>query len=226
MKDIYEFTKVKDLFLDSNVLNISGESGTGKTTLALQLVGNILKDTEDTCIWIQASDLFPKKRAEAMFLHHSHILDSFYILPSRGICKTYAELASTLSVFNKPDTLLPPAVRFIIVDNISHHLRYEITRGMEYRLAINSFFNQIIFPMVIYCKNHHIVLILIHEVSYNPKLDKTVKFLSQLYERIESSDIILSKKLGSSYKFLVCSTAIMEYELGNAGLLISKCDFL
>ena len=47
----------KYLFDNRLPISVSGESGTGKTTLALYLVGNILISEEKyrgSCIWIQA----------------------------------------------------------------------------------------------------------------------------------------------------------------------------
>ena len=51
------------------IISISGKSGSGKTTLALQLIGTILtdEDPQKTAIWIQSSELFPKKRLISLY---------------------------------------------------------------------------------------------------------------------------------------------------------------
>lgn len=55
---------------ERRIISISGESGTGKTTLALQLISSGLtqeESSEDKALWIQASELFPKKRLHSLY---------------------------------------------------------------------------------------------------------------------------------------------------------------
>ena len=74
------------IILPYSVVSISGESGTGKTSFALYLVGNMV-NSPSCCIWIQASEPFPKTRLEAMFRNDqektNYLLKNTLIAPPR-----------------------------------------------------------------------------------------------------------------------------------------------
>lgn len=212
-------------FFSHTVLNIGGESGTGKTTLAMQLVGNSIKESEEACIWVQASERFPKKRAERLFGENSSLLDSFYLLPSQGVCSNYAELLSVFRLFLKPHAMLPPDTKYIVVDNISHHLRYELMQQSEYQhssLIINSYFNRVLFPLITFCQHHDMYLVLIHEMSYYPDRNQMDLFLVQLYERIKASFVCLIKQWGQQSHCLRVKDLQLEYTLKDQGIVISE----
>ena len=224
-----DFSELSALIREHSIIHIAGSAGTGKSTLALQLIGSALKeDADQSCIWIQASKQFPKKRAEVMFKGYAHILDSFYVLPPKGKINNYPELVSALRIFSNPETMLPPGTSFMVVDNISHHLRYELGQRQQYTessAVVNSFFNQILFPLIMLCKNNGFMLFLIHEVSYSPSEDKTKPFLSQLYERIEALDIMLTKVLGKKENHLQLDDTVWEYSLKYHGVsLLSRLE--
>ena len=63
------------------LVSISGESGLGKTTLALQLVGNILTSEASfsgQCVWVQASEAFPLQRLCSLYSKDSIKLSFFH----------------------------------------------------------------------------------------------------------------------------------------------------
>ena len=60
------FNGLKKLINRKSIISISGSSGTGKTSLSEFLIGNLLIENEGCCMWIQASEAFPKKRLEIM----------------------------------------------------------------------------------------------------------------------------------------------------------------
>ncbi len=53
-----------------------------------------------------------------------------------------------------------------------------------------------------FCQKEDFILILIHEVSYNPALGKIVPFFHKLYSRIETVDIFLEKDVTAPFKIL------------------------
>ena len=75
-----------------SIINLYGESGLGKTTLALQIISNYLlvhRNNRKSCIWIQASENFPKKRLISMNSNNNFILNylekNIYIFPKKKI---------------------------------------------------------------------------------------------------------------------------------------------
>ena len=64
----FDIVSLLNLLKERRIISISGESGTGKTTLALQLVASALTReglTKNQAVWVQASEQFPKKRLQA-----------------------------------------------------------------------------------------------------------------------------------------------------------------
>ena len=56
--DPSNITSLFSLLRERRIISVSGESSTGKTTLALQLIASALScedDTDEHCVWIQAS---------------------------------------------------------------------------------------------------------------------------------------------------------------------------
>ncbi len=121
---------IKKLLSYSTILSISGESGTGKTSLALHLIGELLSK-EDSCIWVQASEKFPNTRLSQLFEGQKlqEIKSKTYIIPKERPIQTYLEQTRIIQNLIHPDTILPPNIKIIVIDNISHHLRFELGLG-------------------------------------------------------------------------------------------------
>lgn len=214
------------------IISISGESGTGKTTLALQLVGNILTKTKSdkgSCVWIQASEQFPKNRLLTLFKHSpskiNYLLKNIFIFPR---IKPFSNYKGQSTFFNELGTrLLPPNVKFIVIDNISHHLRFAASLFSDLKTRaklLDQFFNSQLFPVIMRCLRDNIILILIHEVSYNPSLEKTQPFFNKLYSRIQAININLSKSFNSNVKEMkiTCGDTLdgrkLNYEILDRGI--------
>lgn len=203
----YDFFKgITKLFTYHNIISISGESGTGKTTLALYLVGNCLKDGEQ-CIWIQASESFPIKRLAHLFKMHPEKLNSLreniFVIPKNHVIHAYEEQCTLLQDLLVETKILPPNLRFIVFDNISHHLRFIITQYSKISHIsdiLNKFYENFIMPLIIFCKRNNLVLIIIHEVTYVPSLSCIKPFFYKLYDRLKTIDIILNNILYENKK--------------------------
>jgi archaellum biogenesis ATPase FlaH len=201
--EINLFQGIERLFSHHNILSVSGESGTGKTTLALQLIGTLLSKDEiynDSCIWVQANEKFPVRRLMQIFdaspQKLEYIRNNIYTIPQKGLIHTYEEQASILNKIINPEFNKPPNLRFIVIDNISHHLRYRLTHyntPKDVLSLLDSFYDTLLMPLIIFCKRNKVILVLIHEVTYSPKLEKVKPFFYKLYDRIRTIDIVLSK---------------------------------
>lgn len=197
------FDGIRKLLTYHNIISISGESGTGKTTFAIQLVGTILSyepPFEDSCIWVQASEKFSLKRLIQIFQEEKekleYIQNNIYIIPQNNPIRTYEQQGSLIQQLMDISSYLPPSLKYIVIDNVSHHLRYKLTcfhNPKNISSILNSFYETQLMPLILFCKQNEIILILIHEVSYNPKDQENKPFFYRLYRRIKTIDIVLNK---------------------------------
>ena len=221
---------INKLFSYSSTLSISGESGTGKTTLALFLVGNCLNH-EEQCIWIQASEIFPIKRLNQIFEATpdklQYIKENIFILPQSHVIHTYQEQCGIFQILLSDETVLPPNLKFIVIDNISHHLRYEISQLSNISLVLKTmdeFYEYYLMPLIILCKRNSITLLLIHEVTFDPGTSQMRPFFYKLYDRLNTIKIVLNNRINSFKKNIHISIDNLEwnfrYTLEPSGIAI------
>ncbi|MFX0134606.1 MAG: ATPase domain-containing protein, partial [Candidatus Hodarchaeota archaeon] len=186
---------IQKLLVYHNILSISGESGTGKTTLGLFFIGNIISNSKDSCIWIQASEPFPIKRLNQIFGDSperiAYLRENIFIMPKDHTFYTYEAQSLLIQNLLMPSAILPPNLRCIVIDNISHHLRYKLAQynnPKDISSLLNRFYDTQLMPLILFCKRNNIVLILIHEVTYSPKLERIRPFFYKLYDRIKTID--------------------------------------
>lgn len=208
---------IEKIILNHSVVSISGESATGKTSFALYMVGKLIEDPS-CCIWVQASEVFPKARLKAMFQNdqekNNYLLKNTLIAPPRPF-QSYSEQANFLLPF--VDSLFPPDLKFIIIDNISHHLRYELSTKTEIREKVNlldEFYESILYPLILKCQRENVILILIHEVSFDVSSQRTRPFFYKLYERIKGLQIVLNKSLFSKERTMEIDTGKKTVSFG------------
>ena len=225
--------EVHKLMNRHKIINISGESGTGKTTLALQLVGNFLTATypfEECCIWVQASESFPIKRLSRMFANtpqeFSYLQQNIFTIPHNITLNTYFDQSQLFSKIINGLTILPPNLRFMVIDNISHHLRYEISKYNDIKRItslIDDFYDSQLLPLLMFCQREGICLILIHEVSYDPNSGRNRSFLFKLYDRVNTIKIELSHRCNNRNKsmkiFFKDYSWMFDYALQQNGLV-------
>ncbi|MFX0043333.1 MAG: AAA family ATPase [Candidatus Hodarchaeota archaeon] len=190
-----------NLMKKHKIINISGESGTGKTTFGLQLVGNFLTSNypfKESCIWVQANESFPIKRLLRMFKNSpekvSYLQKNIFITPRDKCLNTYSNQSQLVRNIIDGHTTLPPNLRFIVIDNISHHFRYEISKYKNINLIISlidDFYDSQLLPLIMFCQRKGIYLVLIHEISYDPNAEKNRSFLFKLYDRLDTLKIEL-----------------------------------
>ncbi len=212
-----------ELFQKNSIISISGESGTGKTSLALYLITHSLTSksaNNNSCFWIQASEQFPKKRLMSMNKGNNercnYLLNNIYIAPKR-ILSSYSEQTHFLNNVADDSFLFPPDLKFIVIDNISHHLRFQISKNSDMKLRttiLDDFYNNNLCPLILRCQREKITLILIHEVSFNVKLQKTLPFFNSLYKRIKGVNISLIKSPISNERE-------MQIEVGKKVILLN-----
>ena len=221
------------LMVRHKILNISGESGTGKTTFALQLVGNFLTHTytfEECCIWVQASEAFPIRRLSSMFNNFpgkfSYLQKNIFITPRNATLNTYFDQSQLLVNIINEHSNLPPNLRYIVIDNISHHLRYEISKYKDIKLItslIDDFYDSQLLPLIMFCQREGICLLLIHEVSYDPNSGKNRSFLFKLYDRLDTIKIeleyICNKRDRRARIFTQDHCQEFKYTLHDSGLV-------
>lgn len=202
---------LEKLISNHSVVSISGASGTGKTSLSLYLIGNLVEDPS-CCVWIQASESFPKARMTSMLgdakEQIEYVLQNTYIIPKRPF-ESYSDQVTFFLPFVSGDTIFPPDLQFIIIDNISHHLRYELsttTDITEKVRLLDTFYESIISPLILKCQREKVILILIHEVTFDVNTQRTRPFFYKLYDRIKSLQIILNKSLFSKERTMDINT--------------------
>ncbi len=193
---------ITKLFPRFSLVNIYGKAGTGKTTYAMQLLRYLLiklERNENYCIWVQAAENFSKKRLMKMYKNRdaelNYIKNHILVIPEKA-CQDYYQLSEILIKISNKKIDLPPKVKVLIIDNISHHLRFEISKYSDINLTtsiLDDFFDSVLLPLLFFCGRNNILLILIHEVSYNPKKEKTVMFNHLLFENLQSLNIELKK---------------------------------
>jgi len=217
-----------------SVISISGPSGTGKTTLALSLVGNFLAlkpSLNESGIWIQASEAFPKNRLKTMFANQPDILqylnEHIFIIPSKKPCSTYVEHLSILKHISAKEFIPPPDLKFIVIDNISHHLRYKISLFHDVKDTVgclNDFFDNYLLPLILFCIREKVCLILIHEATFDIKRGKTRPFFYKLYDRIDALNISLRKEITQNTIEIKLDENFMAfpYRLVDSGIVLTK----
>jgi len=188
------------LFSFNNVVSISGESGTGKTNLVLHLIGDLLtyEKCSGSCIWIQASEPFPSSRLIQIFEKYpdklKYIQENIFILPKVQKISNYLEQDKIINHLIDDNTILPPDLKYIVIDNISHQLRFEVSNSANISNVVSSldtFYEKQLYPLIVFCIRNNIILFLLHEVTYVPGLSEIRPFFYKLYDRLGTIDIIL-----------------------------------
>ena len=214
------------------IISIVGESSTGKTTLVLQLIANLMNRNQsknEQTIWIQAFENFPKKRLKTIYQNQlgvaSTLLKRIFVIPKE---KPFSNITSQSNFFkNFKNLVLPPHIKYIVIDNISHHLRFAQANISDLRKRMkfmNEFFNQELFPLIMLCLRENYYLFLIHEVSFDPHSGQLNAYNTQLFERLKAVEIYLSKALGTNLKSMKISiegiSTQYTYEISDQGLMI------
>ncbi|MHA1707453.1 MAG: hypothetical protein ACTSUX_15370 [Promethearchaeota archaeon] len=199
----------------SDFIFISGESGLGKTLLALHFCINWISsenDSRNQCIWVQASENFPKKRLIQVLKGNSAnmeiVLQNLYIIPRKGIFFNYNEQSKFFRNF--PKMIISPDIGMLVIDNISHHLRtrlFQASNPLQKLKIQDDFYRNQLLNVFSKCFRENIKLILIHEMTFDIQKDKPSLFFSKLFDRIDALNIILLKDLKNN-----CNKIVLNHE--------------
>ncbi|MFX1501408.1 MAG: hypothetical protein ACFFDH_10650 [Promethearchaeota archaeon] len=197
---------LRKLLRFNNIISLSGESGTGKSTIALFLAGKLLEEGEQ-CIWIQASERFPTVRMRQMFEGDprkiEYLKNHIFITPKDHVIHTYEEQCTILLNLLSEGSILPLGFKFLVIDNISHQLRHKIAQSEHISHTskiLDQFYELLLMPLILFCKRNRIVLIILHEMTFDPKISQTRPFFYKLYDRIRVIDIRLEHIVNESKK--------------------------
>jgi len=188
------------------MIQVSGDPGSGKSTFVQFLVGHLISNKENlsSALWVNAGTPFSYKRLEDNFKDTPEKLPyikSNIFLTNISTYKKQQHLVNELSTI---ENFFPLNAKFLIFDSISRNFRLKLMEFEEIKnkvKLINTFFTEQIYPLQMLASYIKINLILIHEVSYKPKLNKNVKFLHNLFNRIDSIAINLSKNSKEEHIF-------------------------
>lgn len=227
---------IKEIFQENTLISISGKAGTGKSSLSLFLIGTFLTSNipyDGSCVWVQASEPFSTKRLESLFQKDKekskYLTKNFFITPGSGPFTSYEAQSEQLEKLAKNSVSFPPDTKFLVIDNISHHLRFKLSQIIDITqrsYLINDFYDRVLNPLIFWCHREKINLILIHEVSFHVESQQTRPFFFKLYERIRGVQIILSRSLISDrriIKFAYNDTSFsLNFELIDSGFIFSN----
>jgi archaellum biogenesis ATPase FlaH len=223
---------LKGIIFHKRIISILGDSAMGKTTLAVHMVGHYLMNNQCS-FWIQAGEKFPHKRLYSLFKNNpsklKYLQDNIFIIPIGKTCSSYNELLNIIKKLVNNEYFFPNDLNFIVIDNISHQLRFEIAKLDEIQNKvnlINEFFDHLLLPLIFFCQKRSICLILIHESSFQPNLARNMAYQYKLYERIDSVEFNLINMFGSSIKKITISFDDIKwnfnYEITNSGFLLYR----
>jgi hypothetical protein len=202
---------------DHPVVSVQGHPHSGKTTFAISIITYILtklKDNESSCVWFQASEQFPVKRLNSLYdgSELNGLLKKFFIIP-RQTCMDYACQKIIIRSILEESLLIPPDTCAIVIDNISHFLRFELQmcEDAKGRAAfLNSYFDEELFPLIMFCKREGI------------NTGETVPFFKSLYSRIDALNIDLRNNFGREFKTMKISyngfKQEYNYRINSSGL--------
>ena len=188
------------------MIQVSGDAGSGKSTFVQFLVGHLISNKENlsSALWVNAGTPFSYKRLEDNFKDTPEKLT--YIKSNIFLTNisSYKKQQHLVNVLTTMENFFPLNAKFLIFDSISRNFRLKLMEFEEIKnkiKLINTFFTEQIYPLQMLASYIKINLILIHEVSYKPNLNKNVKFLHNLFNRIDSITINLSKNSKEEHVF-------------------------
>lgn len=213
-----------------NVLNISGKAGVGKSSFIQWLVGNMISKKLRSCVWISAGKKFSARRLNELFQKNekklNYLKNQFFTIHVTSYFDQFDKIKKIASSVIQ----MPPEIQFIVVDNVSFHIRYLLSTINDVKKTvklIDSFFEKQIFPLKMFASRIKAKLIFVHEVSYNPKLDKTIKFLPGVFNRIESINItMISDEKNDNYIEISAEGGLktLQYKINNEGFEFYRFD--
>jgi len=154
-------------------------------------------------------------------------LNQIFIAPDK-VFSTFHNQSVFLRNLHSNGFPFPPSTRFIIIDNISHHLRYKVSQINEVNarvMILDDFYSSGLLPLILHCSRENIILFFIHEVSFNPTLQRTRPFFNSLYERMKGLNITLKQFKPTKKRIMVLKTKghrnSIEFKIKDSGFEFS-----
>jgi len=176
---------------NSRIIQVSGNSGSGKSTFVQYLVGHLISNKKNllSALWINTGSPFSDKRLGHNFNEAPEQLE--YIKNNIFLTNisSYFKQQNLINELSSLKDFIPLNTKLIIFDSISYNFRLKLMKFNEINIKIkliNSFFTEQIYPLQMFASLNRVNLIFIHEVSYKPKLNKNIKFLHKMFNRIDS----------------------------------------
>ena len=167
---------------NGNIIDIYGESSTGKTQLALQVVINFLSSNEKILFVDTTGEFRPERLLEIMNLRkiHPKLLDNVMV----------ARITNTSEQVNYFKNIMSSNYGLIIVDNVSELFSFEYSKDEQTLQKTISFMN-FMHDLSILALEKQIPVIIINTVRYN--IDKNIENLSRAISFFTHVKIHLSK---------------------------------
>ena len=176
-----------------------------------------------SALWINAGSPFSYKRLEHNF---NDVPEQFEYIKNNIFLTNislYFKQQNLINELSSIENFIPMNTKLIIFDSISYNFRLKLMEFNEIDIKIkliNAFFSEQIYPLQMFASLNRVNLIFVHEVSYKPNLNKNVKFLHKLFDRIDSIMIKLEinekreKILNLKYHNI---EFVSKYKLSNNG---------
>lgn len=197
----------------SGLIQITGAAGVGKSTFAQYFIGNMVLKYKGSALFLTAGKKFSDIRLNRMFSGiYWEKLKNYIYKEHMGSYYEQQSLIDRITSSNKD--ILPPDLKFIIIDSISHNFRYSLMKVVDVKKRarlINNFYEKQIFPLIMMGGRLKIFIVFIHEVSSIPNINKNVKFLYKVFNRIEDS-IRINMELDSKNPLLKSGKISINYK--------------
>lgn len=206
---------------NEKIIQIGGKSTTGKTTLAMTLLNNIIEQYlkssgNGTVIWIDSNNSFSKDRFSSICQNPKYLNHIMY----RAVTDLSDQQTAIELIYNLAKSKAMNNISALVVDDISYHVR-NIESKMSYgqfSVYLEAFFENQIKKILQIQQLTNCYIILVHQMSV--KKEKSDIVFSDLYKQINSLFIDLHSDGVNRYATMRNETIIvkLKYTLTSQGI--------
>ncbi|MHA1729785.1 MAG: hypothetical protein ACTSWY_13805 [Promethearchaeota archaeon] len=194
------------LLLESpeKIIQIYGPAGLGKSTIAITLVKSILANNNGLSIWIDTEKKFSKKRFGEISYFGKNFSDFSSVLVSNP--QDMEEQQENIESLNNNKFMTSGKIKVnsVTLDSASFFFRGSLYKDnwVQYSDKFHAYYENHILPLLMFQKKTDCYLILVHQVSDNPKTGETKPFMFNIFKEISSVWVELQKEIDKSYYYL------------------------